>query len=141
MIEWEDKHNPCVIVGKNYGKMQRPLMKPCFWKNMTVIPNEDWNGSQWYPLVVPRSIWSLVGGLSVEFSPGMYSDPDFMMKLWKIGVRDFMGIGKSRVYHFMSKSTERVKKNDGRLNFTQMEGIKFHLLRYYLRLGTHIQVF
>ncbi len=137
MIEWEEKHNPCVIVGKNYGQNAESFDEILFLKEYDSYSHKDWNGSQWYPLVVPRSIWSLVGGLSVEFSPGMYSDPDFMMKLWKIGVRDFLGIGKSRVYHFMSKSTERVKKNDGRTQFLLKWKVSSStFLKYYLRLGT-----
>ena len=65
------------------------------------------------------SLWKKVGGYSDEFSPGMYSDPDSSMKLWEIGVRYFKGIGNSRVYHFMSKSTGKVVKNDGRKMFMQ----------------------
>lgn len=37
----------------------------------------DWQGSTWPPNVVHKDLWDLVGGYSVEFSPGMYSDPDF----------------------------------------------------------------
>jgi hypothetical protein len=47
----------------------------------------------------------------------MYSDPDFSMKLWDAGVRYFKGIGESKVYHFMSKSTGKVDRNDGRKTF------------------------
>ena len=54
----------------------------------------------------------------------MYSDPDFSMKLWHAGVRIFAGIAESRVYHFMSKSTLKLKKkNNGQLLFLQKWGI------------------
>jgi len=68
-------------------------------------------------------LWDLVGGMSVEFSPGMYSDPDFSMKLWKSGVRLFKGVANSRVYHFGSKSTGRVKKNKGKETFINKWGV------------------
>ena len=45
---------------------------------------------EWFHLascVVSKRLWDKVGGYSEEFSPGMYSDPDFSMKLWQEGVR------------------------------------------------------
>ena len=78
---------------------------------------KNWNGASWPPNVVHKSLWKKVGGYSEEFSPGMYSDPDFSMKLWQEGVRTFVGIGESKVYHFMSKSTGKITRNDGRTTF------------------------
>ncbi|MEZ4805029.1 MAG: glycosyltransferase family A protein [Bacteroidia bacterium] len=79
----------------------------------------DWSGASWPPNVVPKILWDKVGGYSDEFSPGMYSDPDFSMKLWAEGVRYFKGVGLSKVYHFMSKSTNKIKKNNGRKTFIE----------------------
>lgn len=59
----------------------------------------------------------------MEYSPGMYSDPDFSAKLWKVGVRLFKGVDKSRVYHFEARSTHRVVKNDGSIQFLRKWGI------------------
>jgi hypothetical protein len=73
--------------------------------------------------VVHKDIWDLVGGYSIEYSPGMYSDPDFSAKLWKAGVRIFKGIDKSRVYHFEARSTHRIVKNDGSTQFLRKWGI------------------
>ncbi len=67
--------------------------------------------------------WDLIGGMSTEFSPGMYSDPDFSMKLWQAGFRLFKGVSTSRVYHFGSKSTGRIKKNKGKKTFIDKWGI------------------
>ena len=86
-------------------------------------PHADWAGATWPPNVVHRDVWDLVGGYSVEFSPGMYSDPDFSAKLWKAGVRVFKGVGRSRVYHFEARSTGRVRKNPGSLQFLRKWGI------------------
>jgi hypothetical protein len=59
----------------------------------------------------------LVGGYSEEFSPGIYSNPDFSMEMWQACVRVFKGVGKSRVYCFISKSTGKVIKNDEKKQF------------------------
>ena len=62
----------------------------------------DFQGSTWAPTLVHKSIWQRVGGFSEEFFPGSGSDPDFNMKLWKIGVRIFKGLNDFKVYHFGS---------------------------------------
>jgi hypothetical protein len=80
--------------------------------------------------------WDLVGGYSVEFSPGMYSDPDFSMKLWLAGIRYFKGLAASRAYHFGSVSTKKVKKNKGYYQFIAKWGMtSSSFTRYYLRRG------
>lgn len=88
-----------------------------------MLPHGDWKGSTWPPNIVHRDVWDLVGGYSIEFSPGMYSDPDFSAKLWKAGVRLFKGIDRSRVYHFEARSTHRIVKNDGSTQFLRKWGI------------------
>ncbi len=65
----------------------------------------------------------MVGGYSIEFTPGLYSDPDFSMKLWKAGVRLYKGIGASRVYHFGGKSTTRMVRNAGYFTFISKWGM------------------
>jgi hypothetical protein len=51
-------------------------------------------------------------------------------------VRYYKGVSKSRVYHFGSKSTARVKKNDGNKQFLLKWGLsKSTLFEYYLRIG------
>ena len=96
----------------------------------------DWQGATWPPNIVHKSIWDKVGGYSVEFSPGMYSDPDFSMKLWNAGIRLFKGVSKSRVYHFGSKSVKRITKNPGYHKFISKWGMTSSTLsKYYLRRG------
>jgi hypothetical protein len=67
--------------------------------------------------------WDLIGGMSIEFSPGMTSDQDICRKMWEIGVRTFVGKGNSLVYHFGCKSTGRIVKNKGNKTFTLKWGI------------------
>lgn len=96
----------------------------------------NWQGATWPPNVVHKKLWDEVGGYSIEFTPGMYSDPDFSMKLWQAGVRLFKGLGQSRVYHFGSISVKRVKQNRGYYQFIRKWGMTSSTLsKYYLRRG------
>jgi len=99
----------------------------------------DWKGATWPPNIVHRDIWDIVGGYSIEFTPGMYSDPDFSAKLWLVGVRYMKGLGQCRVYHFETKSTTRIRKNDGSFQFLLKWGMTNSTFRRYIsRLGKPI---
>lgn len=135
MIEPRDTKNKCVIVA-DYGSDAATFRQKDLIADYSSLKKEDWSGSTWPPNIVHRKWWEKVGGYSDEFSPGMSSDDDFAMKMWDAGCRMFKGVGKSRVYHFISKSTGRVQKNDGRKQFLLKWGIKqstFH--KYYLKRG------
>lgn len=118
--------------GNNIENFQEEKLVNSF-RNFTF---DDWQGSTWPPNVVHKDFWDLIGGYSVEFSPGMYSDPDFSMKLWNQGVRLFKGLGSSRVYHFGSISVKRVKQNKGYYQFIrQWRMTSSTFSKYYLRRG------
>ena len=103
---------------------------------MPRLVRPDWSGASWPPNLVHRSLWEQVGGYSVEFSPGFYSDPDFSMKLWLAGVRLFRGVARSVVYHFRQKSTRRIALNDGRRQFARKWGVPSSFFyRRVLRMG------
>tara|TARA_B100001123_G_C15205751_1_gene985168 strand:- start:225 stop:1088 length:864 start_codon:yes stop_codon:yes gene_type:complete len=99
----------------------------------------DLQGSHWAPHVMHKSIWNRVGGFSEEYDPGFGSDPDLNMKLWKIGVRIFKGVNKSRVYHFGSLTTRKnlnIQRNNGRKTFLLKWKISIdYFVKYYLRRG------
>lgn len=122
VIEPMDTGNDCVILG-DYGRDPEHFDEARLLKDLEGLKKADWSGSTWPPNIMHIELWDLVGGLSIEFSPGMYSDPDLSMKLAVAGVRIFKGIGSSKVYHFGSKSTGRVKKNDGRKTFLMKWGL------------------
>ena len=123
LIEPAATGNLCVLAPYDFGRDAETFKESELLKILPALAVRDWSGSTWPPNVVHRSMWEAVAGLSEEFSPGMYSDPDFSMKLWHQGVRYFKGVGKSFVYHFMSKSTGKVKKNNGRKQFLKKWGI------------------
>lgn len=112
-----------VIAPADYGQSVETFREQDLLKEYRDLPHYDWKGATWPPNVVHRDVWDLVGGYSVEFSPGMYSDPDFSAKLYMAGVRDFRGVSDSRVYHFEARSTGRVKKNNGSRQFLYKWGI------------------
>ena len=135
MIEPRDTGNKCVLVG-NYGTGEENFQKEKLLKEFKELKKDDWSGSTWPPSVVQTKWWNKVGGYSEEFSPGMSSDDDFAMKMWNEGCRIYKGVGPSKVYHFISKSTGRVDKNDGRKQFLQKWKIKqstFH--QFYTKRG------
>ena len=84
----------------------------------------DHQGTHFAPHLVSKKMWDKVGGFSEEFNPGIASDPDFNMKLWKEGVRIFKGLNDFKVYHFGSLTTRKKK------NFTQNRGDKTFLKKW-----------
>ena len=135
LIEPTPHSYPCMIFG-DYGRDLATFQKDRLLADFRNFEMPDWHGSTWPPLVVSREAWLAIGGFSIEFSPGMYSDPDFSMKMWLAGCRIFKGLGKSRVYHFQSRSTGRVKRNDGRIQFMKKWGIPASAFySQYLKMG------
>lgn len=122
MIEPVDTGNKCVIV-QDYGTDLETFREAELLQDYTRFQKSDWQGSTWPPILLPLQLWDLIGGMSIEFHPGMYSDPDLTMKAYQAGVRIFLGVGNARVYHFGSKSTQKSKKNPGRKMFLMKWGI------------------
>jgi glycosyltransferase involved in cell wall biosynthesis len=107
-------------------------------KKLPEIKFKDFQGTHWQPSLIPLKTWNKVGGFSVEFSPGLGSDPDFNMKLWNIGVRLFKGLSESRVYHFSSISLRKKTWNDGAKTFLLKWGISIKFFKkYYLKSDTN----
>lgn len=122
-VETKQSPHPGIVSPFNYGTDARSFNEELLLKKYKTLPAFDWDGATWPPNIVHRDIWDLIGGYSIEFSPGMYSDPDFSVKLLKAGVTYFKGVKTSMAYHFGSKSTTRIKKNNGRKQFTFKWGI------------------
>tara|TARA_B100000989_G_scaffold199159_1_gene150534 strand:- start:295 stop:1131 length:837 start_codon:yes stop_codon:yes gene_type:complete len=116
------------------GKTVKEFDELKLLKEYNSIYFEDFQGSTWAPSLILRETWDKVGGFSEEYGPGLGSDPDFNMKLWKIGVRLFKGLSKSRVYHFSSVSLRKKISNNGAKTFLLKWGISIKFFKkYYLR--------
>ena len=100
----------------------------------------DHQGTHFAPHLVSKRMWNRVGGFSEEFNPGIASDPDFNMKLWKAGVRIFKGLNDFKVYHFGSLTTRKKKnfvQNRGDKTFLKKWGITTKFFKkHYLRSKT-----
>lgn len=133
MLEPADSGNACVVVA-DFGRDPARFDLERFAREAPALKRGDWLGATWPPTLVPTALWHRVGGYSIEFSPGMGSDNDFSMKLWRAGCRVFLGVGDSLVYHFSETSTRRIRKNDGRRQFLLKWGLtQSGFDRYYLR--------
>ena len=134
MVEPRGDNACCVIA--DFGDSLENFREEDLLKAAPDLVREDWSGSTWPPVLLPLPLWDKVGGLSIEFSPGMYSDPDLSRKLWECGVRHFQGVGGSLVYHFGCKSTGRIKQNKGRHTFLMKWGLSAHRFMHdYLQIG------
>ena len=136
MIEAETKDHINFNCGNTYLNFDEEKLL----KNYNKVSSSDFQGSHWAPHLIERSLWNKIGGFSEEFNPGIGSDPDLNMKLWKSGVRIFKGIANFRVYHFGSISLRKktdLKRNNGAKTFLKKWGItpKF-FKKYYLRSNT-----
>lgn len=122
------------VINADYGDTIQTFREADLLREYMSYEAPDWLGSTLPPNIVHRDIWDLVGGYSVELSPGMYSDPDFTAKLWLCGIRRMKGVSASRVYHFETKSTTRIRKNMGQMQFLLKWGMTNGTFR---RLFTH----
>ncbi len=129
-------------IQKDYGRNIKTFAENKLLAEYPQLKMADWNGATWPPNIVKKTTWDLVGGYSIEFSPGMYSDPDFSMKLWQAGIRVFKGCGDSKVYHFGSQTVKRIKKNKGYYQFIKKWGITSSTFdTFYIKRGQSFQGF
>lgn len=125
-------HTPIrAMIVADYGDSIETFREEALLAEYMNYPKKDWIGATWPPNIVHKDIWDLVGGYSIEYSPGMYSDPDFTAKLWFCGIRVMKGLQASRVYHFETKSTSRIRKNCGQMQFLLKWGMTASTLRKY----------
>jgi glycosyltransferase involved in cell wall biosynthesis len=139
-IEPEDVGKRCALAPYSFGRSPRDFDEGRLLTASASLPFNDWNGASWPPNVVHRRIWQLVGGYSTEYFPGFYSDPDFAIKLWHAGVRNFKGVAASRVYHFLGVSTDTLKSRQikkANALFLRKWGITARMFnRFYLGMGS-----
>jgi hypothetical protein len=119
--------NPCCLAPRDYGQSIETFRESDLIKDLTALREQSPNrkGSTWPPCIVSRDNWIKVGGYSTEFSPGFGSDPDLAKKLYDVGIRKFVGVGRSLVYHFICKTT-KVKNfvhNNGDATFERIHGM------------------
>lgn len=122
LIQPENNGNE-TIIRQNFGDAPGTFDEAQFLAQCFADRRGDMEGAASQPTLVHRKWWAMLGGYSLEFSPGMSSDDDLLMKFWVAGCRNFRIIGGSRFYHFGCKSTGRIKHNRGGHIFALKWGI------------------
>lgn len=135
LLEPTDTGNDRVIV-QNHGSGPDDFDAEGLLARYRDSPRPDMLGRASQPTLVARRWWLMVGGYSIEFSPGMSSDDDLLMKLWIAGFRRFEIVSASRLYHFACRSTGRIRKNRGSREFALKWGItQSEFMRNYVALS------
>lgn len=130
LIQYDDGRN-VNIIKQNFGETPDTFDEAQFLAQYMADGKGDVEGASSQPTLFHRKWWNMLGGYSLEFSPGMSSDDDLLMKFWVAGCRNFRIVGGSRFYHFGCKSTGRIKHNLGGRIFVMKWGvtqIEFHRL-------------
>ena len=112
-----------LIIKQNFGESPGSFDEAGFLRDYLADGRGDREGAASQPTLVHKKWWNMVGGYSLEFSPGMSSDDDLLMKFWVAGCRNFRVVGASRFYHFGCKSTGRIRHNLGGRIFVMKWGI------------------
>jgi glycosyltransferase involved in cell wall biosynthesis len=135
-IEPRISPHPGILAPFDYGSTPETFKEDSLLKEYKAIKGKNWSGATWPPNIVHKNVWDLIGGYSIEYFPGLYSDPDFSMKLYEAGVRFYKGVNASRAYHFGSKSTRRIVMNNGSKQFLNKWGItSASFTRLFLKRG------
>jgi GT2 family glycosyltransferase len=134
LIQPETNDHP-YIIKQDFGRSPESFDEGRFLQDYMQDKRGDLEGGSLQPTLVHKKWWALLGGYSLEFSPGMSSDDDLMMKFWVAGCRNFRIVGASRFYHFGMASTGRITHNQGGRMFVMKWGIT-HLEFYRKVLPT-----
>ncbi len=127
-----------IIIKQDFGRTPEQFDEARFLKEYKQVAYPDKQGAASQPTLFHKKWWDMVGGYSLEFSPGMSSDDDLLMKFCVAGCRTARIVGDSRFYHFGCASTGRIKHNLGGRIFVMKWGItqiEFHR-RYLPSLGS-----
>lgn len=129
----------------NFGNNFRNFNERKLLKEYKKIKFYNFVGPTKHPAVITKNNWKKVNGWSEDFYPTGGDDTDFLLKLWKIGIREFKGVNLSRVYHFGSITTR--KRKDSKNNYLGSKANKIFIKKwgvsinffekFYLQSGYH----
>lgn len=111
------------IIQQDFGRTPATFDEAAFLAHFRDDVRGDKEGAPSQPTLFHRKWWEMLGGYSIEFSPGMSSDDDLLMKFWVVGCRNFRQVSDSRFYHFGMASTGRITHNQGGRMFAMKWGI------------------
>jgi heptosyltransferase-3 len=122
LIQADNGSNP-YIIKKDFGRTPQDFDEPRLLREYLAESRADVEGGEAQPTLFHRKWWMMLGGYSLEFSPGMSSDDDLLMKFWVAGCRHYRIVGASRFYHFSCISTGRIRRNKGGRIFVMKWGV------------------
>lgn len=78
-----------------------------------------------HPIGMPKALWDEFGGVDMSYQFGVGTDHDISACAYESGCRDFIMLGKSRVYHFICQTIGKLSTNrpDGQAKFKEKWGI------------------
>lgn len=78
-----------------------------------------------HPIFIPKSLWLEMEGVDEGYEYGVGVDHDIPAAAYRVGCRNFIMLGSSRVYHFISKTIQKLPSNrsDGQERFKEKWGI------------------
>ena len=78
-----------------------------------------------HPITIPKALWDEFGGVDTGYQYGIGTDHDIPASAYKVGCRNFIMLGKSKVYHFISQTVKKLpqKREDGQLYFKNKWGM------------------
>lgn len=122
------------VIVQDHGRDPDSFDSSALLSHYMDVQRIDMPGYASQPTLISKRWWTMVGGYSLEFSPGMSSDDDLLIKLWIVGFRHFEIVSSSRLYHFACRSTGRIRKNRGSREFALKWGItQSEFMRNFLR--------
>jgi len=92
LIQADNGRNPNIIKN-NFGSTPQNFDESRMLQEYLSEARDDVEGGEAQPTLFHRKWWTMVGGYSLEFSPGMSSDDDLLMKFWVAGCRHFRIVG------------------------------------------------
>ncbi len=106
------------VISKNYGKSIREFKESSLLNDYKSFSQnlQDISCNSTCPLLLNRELFLSLGGYDEDFDPGIGAELGLVKRYWDNGVRKYVAVKDSLVYHFGSRSTSRVR--DGQ------EGIK-----------------
>jgi GT2 family glycosyltransferase len=91
-----------------------------------------------HPILLPRNLLEEIGYMDERYFPGWASDHDLAAAAYHAGCRDFVMLGWSRVYHFVSKTftqlPEEVRRRDGQDIFRAKRNMTVDEFRNLIRI-------
>jgi glycosyltransferase involved in cell wall biosynthesis len=91
-----------------------------------------------HPITMPKKLWDEFGGVDTSYKYGIATDHDIAASAYAAGCRDFIMLGKSRVYHFVSQTIRKLPADrpNGHQHFQDKWGISIDEFRSKLKIAT-----